>query len=100
MPRLLCAAVALLVFGAIALASALSAAPLCHEWLHDVSDSQDHQCAVTLVSSGSVEHSVCASAAPEPNAAPPVPLSSAKQYPLVLAGLEFTRLEHAPPIFS
>lgn len=91
---------AALLLSALTLASALSAAPLCHEWLHDVTDSASHQCAATLLSSGAVELSACDAAAVAPPAAPLVRASSPDRSLRIVAHLEFTRLEHAPPSFS
>lgn len=83
-----------------AFALALSASPQLHERLHESDLAGHHQCAATLLSSGSCEHS----AAPANPVA--VPHSPAKRIYLaqhrhqVIALLDFSLLEHAPPALS
>ncbi|HEV3410697.1 MAG TPA: hypothetical protein VG095_10410 [Chthoniobacterales bacterium] len=89
-----------LLFLALGVAAALSAAPQAHEWLHDLGNHSNHECAATLLSSGGVEHSDGAPPSTAPNSAPSAPAFRGQLLPRVLASLEFTRLEHAPPFFS
>src|SRR4051794_34587412 len=60
------ACVAVLLFCSVALSAGLSAAPQLHEWLHKVDQTSPHECAATLLSSGSWETADC-----EPPTAPP-----------------------------
>ncbi len=91
--------IAAALFAALAIANVLAAAPSCHDWLHNVGDAK-HECAATLISSGNVEHSSCEAALTHPIAVPTARIPSAERCPRVSARLEFTRLEHAPPVFS
>jgi hypothetical protein len=91
---------AAIVFVAVALAAALSAAPHFHEWLHHAGGQASHECAATLLSSGSVSHSDCEPVRTCPEPAPESRSFRAQPFARVLAALEFTRLEHAPPFFS
>ena len=91
---------AALLFAAIALAVGLSAAPQWHNWLHHSGDRSNHECAATLLSSGSVEHSDCEPASVAPRPAPSVPAFRTQLFPRVLAYRGFSRLEHAPPAHS
>ncbi len=52
------------------------------------------------MSSGSVEHSACEPPFAAPQPAPAVPAFRVPAFAWVLAPLEFTRLEHAPPVLS
>lgn len=56
MPRRTLHATALTLFAAFTLALSLAAMPHWHERLHCDSDLPQHQCVVTLISSGKVEH--------------------------------------------
>jgi hypothetical protein len=91
---------AALLFCSVAFAVGLSSAPQLHDWLHKVGDRSKHECAATLISSGSVEHSACEPASVAPQAAPSVPAFRTQIFPRVLAYLGFSRLEHAPPALS
>ncbi|MGZ4985059.1 MAG: hypothetical protein ACXWAX_10185 [Chthoniobacterales bacterium] len=82
---------------AFALAAGLSAAPQLHEWLHNIGNQPTHECAATLMSSGSVEHSACEPVFVPPKPAPSKPAYRPQPFPRVLASFEFARLEHAPP---
>ena len=86
-----------LVCGVI-LSVGLAAAPQLHEWLHQ-SHAPNHECAATLMSNGSWEHSAC-----EPILAPPiaVPVNRIVVTPglRVIARAEVSILEHAPPANS
>lgn len=93
-------ATAALVFAAIAFAVALSVSPQLHAQLHKDSGSAKHECAATLISSGNVEHSACEPPAVAPDKIPGTPMLRAQHSARILASLEFTRLEHAPPALS
>jgi hypothetical protein len=95
--RRICAA---LLFTAIVVAAALSAAPQLHDWLHKVRDQSNHECAATMMSSGSVEHSPCE---PPPTCREDEPATHtfrAQPFARVLALLGVSLLEHAPPAQS
>jgi hypothetical protein len=89
--------VSALLVVAFALAAGLSAAPQLHNWLHKIGDRSNHECAATLMSSGSVEQSTCEPIPVAPKAVPSVPAYRPQLFPRVLASFEFARLEHAPP---
>jgi hypothetical protein len=97
--RQLRATTAAFVFCALALAVALSAAPQLHELLHNIGDRPTHECAATLMSSGSAEHSACEPVLKQPQPAP-VPVYRAQPFAPVLAVLGVSLLEHAPPAHS
>ncbi|MDQ6622667.1 MAG: hypothetical protein M3Y86_04175 [Verrucomicrobiota bacterium] len=88
---------AVLLLAAIAVAAALSAAPQLHEWLHKVGDRSNHECAATLLSSGSVAHSPCEPPPVCRENEPAVNTFRAQPFTRVLAFFAFARLEHAPP---
>jgi hypothetical protein len=77
-------------------ALALSDAPRLHERFHQILG-PDHECAVTMVLSGSFDHS----AAVTPAAAPPFrdtrPAFIGQPIPVIESALDFSFLEHAPP---
>ena len=85
---------------AVLLALVLSAIPQLHEQIHGASSAPNHECAVTLLTSGNYQHT--------PNAtislAPPTPPTAfAHVFSIsqpVNARLEFSLLEHAPPAVS
>jgi hypothetical protein len=85
--------------GAFLFALVLSAAPQLHERIHQP-DGGTHQCAVTLLTAGSCEHTPCDTVALAPP--PPKPASAPfhRHFQLVSARLEFSPLEHAPPAIS
>jgi hypothetical protein len=93
-PRRILSALLVVAFG---LAAGLSAAPQLHSLLHKIGDRSTHECAATLMSSGSVEHSACEPISVEPKPAPSVPAYRPQLLPRVLASFYFARLEHAPP---
>jgi len=91
---------AALLFAAVAVAAGLSSAPQLHEWLHDIGDFANHECAATLLSSGGVEHSDGAPVFRAPQAAPTARALSSRPVQHASASLEFSLLEHAPPVLS
>lgn len=94
------AVTATVLFCAVALAVGLSAAPQLYKWLHKMGDRPNHECAATLMSSGSVEHSACAPIATEPRRPPDRRALPAQGFPRVIAELAFSLLEHARPARS
>ena len=91
---------AAVLFASLALAIGLSASPQLHAWLHGTGDWSHHECAATLLSSGSVEHSDCEPPFVAPQPAPAIPVFRVPAFAWVISPLEFTRLEHAPPVLS
>ncbi len=91
---------AALLFAAMTLAAALAVTPQLHAWLHSTGDRTTHQCAATLLSSGSVEHTpaepIAVERAPEANAETLPALAVAH----VLSFFGGSSLEHAPPAQS
>jgi hypothetical protein len=85
--------------GAFLLTLVLSAAPQFHERIHQPSGAT-HECAVTLLTAGSCEHTPCDAIAIAPQ--PPKPASALfhRHFQLVSPRLEFSLLEHAPPAIS
>jgi hypothetical protein len=85
--------------GAVLLTLVLSAIPQLHERIHQTSSTANHECAVTLLTSGNYQHTVSDTIAP----APPPPAAFAhvfSPFQLVSERLEFSLLEHAPPAIS
>jgi hypothetical protein len=95
--KTLICSVAIAALAAFLFAITASAAPTLHESLHG--NGATHICAVTVVSSGSVEHDYAAPLAATCSATPE-PLRH-REHPFALPHvLLFARLEHAPPSFS
>lgn len=98
--RLLRALTAAGCIAALLLALILSAVPQLHEELHALSGAANHECAVTLLTSGNYQHTpnVAISLAPP---TPPTSFAPAfASFQLISAHLEFSLLEHAPPAVS
>jgi hypothetical protein len=85
---------------AILFAVVLSAIPELHEQIHDGFGAANHECAVTLLTSGNYQHTPPATISLAPPGPPKlfVPLQTIVS--LVSAHLEFSLLEHAPPANS
>jgi hypothetical protein len=86
--------------GAVLLTLVLSAIPQLHERIHQTSSTANHECAVTLLTSGNYQHTAGDTIA---LALPPPPTAFAHlscRFQLVSARLEFSLLEHAPPAIS
>jgi hypothetical protein len=85
---------------AVLFALVLSAIPQLHEQIHGASSTPNHECAVTLLTSGNYQHTPAAAI----SVAPPTPPTSfahaLDSFQLVSAHLEFSLLEHAPPAVS
>jgi hypothetical protein len=86
-----------LAFAAIALAAALSVAPQLHDWLHSHGDRGNHECAATLMSSGSVQEGDCQPIRTCPQDTPAEHTFRAQPFARVLAAIGSSLLEHAPP---
>jgi hypothetical protein len=85
---------------AILLALVLSAIPQLHEQIHGASSTANHECAVTMLTSGNYQHAPTATISVAPSV-PPTSLAHAiHSFQLVSAHLEFSLLEHAPPAVS
>lgn len=82
----------------VALTIGLSVAPQLHNWLHKTDDSS-HECAATLMSGGTWDHSICdpVLAAPQPA---PVSPTFVRPGVRVIARFDSSILEHAPPANS
>ena len=92
------ALIASLLFCSITFAIGLSAAPQLHDALHH-GDRTTHECAATLLASGSWEHSA---AEPALNAPQPLPATASfvKACLRLVAHPQTSILEHAPPALS
>ncbi len=86
--------------GAVLFTLVLSAIPQLHEQLHAASSNANHECAVTLLTSGNYQHTPTATIAPAPPASPTAFAHTFRSFQLVTAHLEFSLLEHAPPVNS
>jgi hypothetical protein len=86
--------------GAFLFAVALSAIPQLHEQIHSATNSPNHECAVTLLSSGNFQHTPVATISLAPPARPQTLAHISGSFSLVTAHLEFSLLEHAPPAIS
>src|SRR6476646_4879725 len=83
--------------GAILFAVVLSAIPQLHERIHDATGAPNHECAVTLLTSGNYQHTPSITIALAPPAPPTAFAHAFSSVQLVNAHLEFSLLEHAPP---
>ena len=78
---------------------ALSDAPQLHERFHQTLG-PGHECAVTMLLSGACDHLAGAAPATEPMALRWTPVLVSEQIHRHAAGLEFSLLEHAPPLLA
>lgn len=87
------------IVGAFLLTIAASHVPGLHERIH-ADQGPLHTCAVTILSTGSVE--ICGSSAivPAPCATPKLRLFDPVSAPEIFGALDFLLLEHAPPAVS
>ena len=90
---------ALGIICAFLFAIAFSDAPRLHEYVHKALG-PDHECAVTMFVSGICNHSPCLTPSVMPPVAPSTPVLLLRQSQPLEAGLEFSLLEHAPPLFA
>ena len=86
--------------GALLLALVLSAVPQLHEELHGVAGAANHECAVTLLTSGNYQHTPTVAISLAPPTPPATFAPAFASFQLVSAHLEFSVLEHAPPAIS
>src|SRR6476646_2408986 len=86
--------------GAVLFTVVLSAIPQLHERIHDATGAPNHECAVTLLTSGNYQHTPNIAIAVAPTAPPTAFAHISCSVPLVIAHLEFSLLEHAPPAIS
>jgi predicted metal-binding membrane protein len=82
---------------AVLLALVLSAIPQLHEQIHGA---PNHECAVTLLTSGNYQHTPTATISLAPPAPPTAFVHALSSFQLVSARLECSLLEHAPPTVS
>ena len=94
------AAIAAGCIGAILFAVVLSAIPQLHEKIHDATGAPNHECAVTLLTSGNYQHTPIAPISVAPPAPPAAFAHILVRFQLVSAHLEYSLLEHAPPAVS
>jgi hypothetical protein len=86
--------------GAILFAVVLSAIPQLHEQVHSATGAPNHECAVTLLTSGNYQHTPIAPISVAPPTPPAAFAHFLASFQLVSAHLEFSLLEHAPPALS
>lgn len=86
--------------GAVLFALVLSALPQLHEQIHAATGTPNHECAVTLLTSGNYQHAPNAAISLAPPAPPTAFAHTLAPFKLVSAHLEFSLLEHAPPVLS
>jgi hypothetical protein len=86
--------------GAVLFALVLSAIPRLHEQIHGATGTPNHECAVTLLTSGNYQHTPAAEISVAPPAPPTSFIHALHSFQLVSARLEFSVLEHAPPAVS
>ena len=85
---------------AFLLALVLSAIPQLHEEIHGATSAPNHECAVTLLTSGNYQHTPAATISLAPPAPPAAFAHALASFQIVSARLEFSLLEHAPPAVS
>ena len=85
---------------AVLFALVLSVVPQLHEQVHGATSSADHECAVTLLTSGNYQHAVNATFSAAPPAPPADFVHALTEVDIVASHLEFSLLEHAPPFVS
>lgn len=78
----------------------LSSAPQLHEQLDGATGVGNHECAVTLLASGSYQHTPIVTISLAPPLTPKTFIQVPTSFELVSAHLEFSVLEHAPPANS
>src|SRR3954471_8603560 len=87
-------------FGLFLFTLVLSAIPQLHERVHSSSTTPNHECAVTLLTSGNYQHTPIDTISLAPPAPPKLFVPVQDSFSLVAAHLEFSLLEHAPPVNS
>jgi hypothetical protein len=94
---------AVIAFGSLAailFACLLSAIPQLHEEIHALSGTANHECAVTLLTSGNYQHTPNTAISLAPPTPPAEYAHVSSSNVVVSAHLEFSLLEHAPPAIS
>jgi hypothetical protein len=86
--------------GAVLFAVILSAIPQLHEQIHATTGTPNHECAVTLLTSGNYQHTPTVAISLAPPALPAIFVAAPASFRLVSTHLEFSLLEHAPPAVS
>ncbi|HXM32382.1 MAG TPA: hypothetical protein VN921_01925 [Chthoniobacterales bacterium] len=86
--------------GVFLFALVLSATPQLHERIHKASADASHQCAVTLLASGHCQHIPSDAVSIAPPAPRPGDAFSHRNFEIVPPCLDFSLLEHAPPVLS
>jgi hypothetical protein len=71
-----------------------------HEAIHATTGAPNHECAVTLLTSGNYQYTPIATISLAPPAPPATFAHVCATFQLVSAHLEFSLLEHAPPAIS
>jgi len=94
------AIVAAACIGAVLFAVVLSAIPRLHEEIHGQTGAPNHECAVTLLTSGNYQHTPTIAISLAPPTPPTAFAHVFDNFQLVSAHLEFSLLEHAPPVVS
>ncbi len=82
------------------LAGLLASSPQLHQSLHKDSNRLSHECAGTLLASGSLKHSACEPSSVAPQLLPGTTISQTPSVIHLAALLAFTQREHAPPALS
>jgi hypothetical protein len=86
--------------GALLFAVVLSVIPQLHEQIHGATGAPNHECVVTLLTSGNCQHTPIAPLSVAPPAPPAGFAHVLVSFRLVSAHLDFSLLEHAPPAIS
>ena len=86
--------------GALLFAVVLSVIPQLHEQIHDATGGPNHECVVTLLTSGNCQLTPTTPISLAPPAPPEAFAHVAFSFQLVSAHLDFSLLEHAPPAIS
>ena len=86
--------------GALLFAVVLSVIPQLHEKIHNATGAPNHECVVTLLTSGNCQHTPTAPLSVAPPAQPAAFVHILVCFQLVSAHLDFSLLEHAPPAIS
>jgi hypothetical protein len=94
------AAIAAGSIAAFLFAVVLSAIPQLHEQIHGGFGGPNHECAVTLLTSGNYQHNSPPTISLVPPAPPGPFVPPQADFSFVSAHLEFSLLEHAPPANS
>jgi hypothetical protein len=86
--------------GSLLFASYLSVAPQVHKRIHPDAGKAAHECAVTLFASGGCERAACDEVPIEAKPLPPGAAFLPERLSILVAPVEMSILEHAPPAHS